>query len=50
MYRQNCDDILSTISSTRELLQSLTENYESVEEKTKGLQLACEKLLAEQVS
>ncbi|TPX54517.1 hypothetical protein SeMB42_g00231 [Synchytrium endobioticum] len=48
-YQQTCDDVLSTIASTRQLLNNLKENHESVEEKTKGLQLACEKLLAEQM-
>ncbi|TPX32254.1 hypothetical protein SmJEL517_g04569 [Synchytrium microbalum] len=48
-YRKTCDNVLSTIASTRDLLNSLKENYESVDQKTRGLQLACEKLLAEQM-
>jgi len=49
-YRQNCDDVLSTLNSISELLHDLQTNYIFVEEKTKSLQMACEKLLEEQVN
>ncbi|KND05201.1 uncharacterized protein SPPG_08883 [Spizellomyces punctatus DAOM BR117] len=48
-YRDACDEILKKVESTAELLDGLQVNYDSVEDKTKALQTACEKLLAEQM-
>ncbi|KAI8820860.1 Sec34-like family-domain-containing protein, partial [Fimicolochytrium jonesii] len=45
-----CDSILTRVQHTSTLLDSLQQNYESVEQRTKALQNACEKLLAEQNS
>lgn len=47
-YRDACDDILDKVQSTGDLLKVLQTNYDSVEDKTKTLQMACEKLLADQ--
>ncbi|KAJ3035937.1 Golgi transport complex subunit 3 [Rhizophlyctis rosea] len=48
LYRNTCDDILEKIDTTSALLEELQSNYEFVEDKTKALQLACEKLLEDQ--
>ncbi|TPX56813.1 hypothetical protein PhCBS80983_g04242 [Powellomyces hirtus] len=47
-YQEACDETLSKIKSTAELLSGLQDNYDSVEGRTRALQNACEKLLAEQ--
>ncbi|KAJ3287812.1 Golgi transport complex subunit 3 [Borealophlyctis nickersoniae] len=47
-YRGTCDEILGQIDATTGFLDGLQRNYEFVEDKTKALQMACEKLLEEQ--
>ncbi|CAG8471282.1 5572_t:CDS:10 [Ambispora leptoticha] len=48
VYRQACDNFLSQIDSTVKLFHDLDGNFRFVEERTKALQTACEKLLEEQ--
>ncbi|KAG9299881.1 hypothetical protein G9A89_005410 [Geosiphon pyriformis] len=48
MYRQACDNFLNQIGFTVKLFHDLDDNFRFVEERTKALQTACEKLLEEQ--
>ena len=48
-YKKGTDDILGKLQETSQLLDQLQQKYEFVEDKTKGLQHACETLLDEQV-
>ncbi|CAG8436571.1 4543_t:CDS:2, partial [Scutellospora calospora] len=47
-YRQACDTFLEQIDTTVKLFNDLDGNFKFVEERTKALQTACEKLLEEQ--
>lgn len=49
LYRQACDEFLEQIDTTAKLFVDLDGNFRYVEERTRALQLACEKLLQEQV-
>lgn len=49
MYKEACDGFLQQIEGTSECFTNLEGHYEFVEEKTRALQFACEKLLQEQV-
>ncbi|CAG8532098.1 6020_t:CDS:10 [Funneliformis mosseae] len=48
MYRESCDKFLEQIDTTVKLFNDLDDNFKFVEERTKALQTACEKLLDEQ--
>ncbi|RUP45831.1 LOW QUALITY PROTEIN: Sec34-like family-domain-containing protein, partial [Jimgerdemannia flammicorona] len=48
LYRQACDEFLEQINTTANLFVDLDGNFRYVEERTRALQLACEKLLQEQ--
>ncbi|RIB08130.1 Sec34-like family-domain-containing protein [Gigaspora rosea] len=48
LYRQACDTFLEQIDTTVKLFNDLDGNFKFVEERTKALQTACEKLLEEQ--
>ncbi|KAF9585557.1 Golgi transport complex subunit 3 [Lunasporangiospora selenospora] len=48
LYKEACDGFLTQINETSTCFQDLEGHYEFVEEKTRALQLACEKLLHEQ--
>ncbi|KAJ3051718.1 Golgi transport complex subunit 3 [Rhizophlyctis rosea] len=48
IYRKTCDDIVESIDTTSSLLADLQANYQFVEDKTRALQQACEKLLEDQ--
>ncbi|CAG8522986.1 372_t:CDS:10 [Acaulospora colombiana] len=48
VYRQSCDAFLEQIDNTVRLFSDLDGNFKFVEERTKALQTACEKLLDEQ--
>ncbi|CAG8654676.1 11287_t:CDS:10, partial [Acaulospora morrowiae] len=48
LYRQSCDAFLEQIDNTVKLFNDLDGNFKFVEERTKALQTACEKLLEEQ--
>lgn len=50
MYKEACQGFLTQIDETSECFKSLEGHYEFVEEKTRALQLACEKLLQEQTN
>ncbi|KAF9905427.1 Golgi transport complex subunit 3 [Linnemannia zychae] len=50
MYKEACQGFLTQIDETSECFKSLEGHYEFVEEKTRALQLACEKLLQEQTT
>ncbi|KAI1308451.1 Golgi transport complex subunit 3 [Mortierella claussenii] len=50
LYRQACDGFLNQIDETSDCFKSLEGHYAFVEEKTRALQLACEKLLQEQTN
>ncbi|KAF9289606.1 Golgi transport complex subunit 3 [Mortierella alpina] len=50
LYKDACEGFLKQIDETSECFQSLEGHYAFVEEKTRALQLACEKLLQEQTS
>ncbi|KAL2918197.1 Golgi transport complex subunit 3 [Polyrhizophydium stewartii] len=47
-YRDSADEILAKANEADALLDELERNYNFVEDKTKGLQIACETLLDEQ--
>lgn len=49
LYRQVCDTFLEQIDNTVKLFNDLDGNFKFVEERTKAMQTACEKLLEEQV-
>ena len=49
MYRESCYKFLEQIDTTVKLFNDLDSNFKFVEERTKALQTACEKLLDEQV-
>ncbi|RHZ56100.1 hypothetical protein Glove_406g88 [Diversispora epigaea] len=48
LYRQVCDTFLEQIDNTVKLFNDLDGNFKFVEERTKAMQTACEKLLEEQ--
>ncbi|GBB87592.1 hypothetical protein RclHR1_14060001 [Rhizophagus clarus] len=48
MYREACSNFLEQIDTTVKLFNDLDSNFKFVEERTKALQTACEKLLEEQ--
>ncbi|CAG8512769.1 11132_t:CDS:10 [Rhizophagus irregularis] len=48
MYREACSKFLEQIDTTVKLFNDLDSNFKFVEERTKALQTACEKLLEEQ--
>ncbi|RIA80198.1 Sec34-like family-domain-containing protein [Glomus cerebriforme] len=48
MYREACHKFLEQIDTTVKLFNDLDSNFKFVEERTKALQTACEKLLDEQ--
>ncbi|KAF9919287.1 Golgi transport complex subunit 3 [Lobosporangium transversale] len=50
LYKEACDVFLKQIDETSECFKSLEGHYAFVEEKTRALQLACEKLLQEQTN
>ncbi|KAF9098976.1 Golgi transport complex subunit 3 [Mortierella sp. AD031] len=50
LYKEACQGFLTQIDETSECFKSLEGHYEFVEEKTRALQLACEKLLQEQTN
>ncbi|KAG0365751.1 Golgi transport complex subunit 3 [Gamsiella multidivaricata] len=50
LYKEACDGFLQQIDETSECFKSLEGHYAFVEEKTRALQLACEKLLEEQTN
>ncbi|KAF8981652.1 Golgi transport complex subunit 3 [Entomortierella lignicola] len=50
LYKEACDGFLKQIDETTECFKSLEGHYAFVEEKTRALQLACEKLLQEQTN
>jgi conserved oligomeric Golgi complex subunit 3 len=50
LYREANDKVLAQIDTTENLFKDLEGNFEFVEDRTKALQTACEKLLAEQVT
>ncbi|KAF9196073.1 Golgi transport complex subunit 3 [Haplosporangium sp. Z 11] len=50
LYREACDGFMTQIDETTEDFKSLEGNYAFVEEKTRALQHACEKLLQEQTN
>ncbi|KAG0208884.1 Golgi transport complex subunit 3 [Mortierella sp. GBA30] len=50
LYKEACDGFLKQIDETSQCFESLEGHYAFVEEKTRALQLACEKLLQEQTS
>ncbi|KAF9428259.1 Golgi transport complex subunit 3 [Podila epigama] len=49
LYKEACDGFLKQIEETSNCFKSLEGHYAFVEEKTRALQLACEKLLQEQL-
>jgi len=50
LYKEACNGFLKQIDETSECFTGLEGHYEFVEEKTRALQFACEKLLQEQVT
>ncbi|KAF9175709.1 Golgi transport complex subunit 3 [Mortierella sp. AD011] len=50
LYKEACDGFLKQIDETTECFKSLEGHYAFVEEKTRALQQACEKLLLEQTN
>ncbi|KAF9437631.1 Golgi transport complex subunit 3, partial [Entomortierella beljakovae] len=50
LYKEACDGFLKQIDETTGCFKGLEGHYAFVEEKTRALQLACEKLLEEQTS
>ncbi|KAG0244713.1 Golgi transport complex subunit 3 [Mortierella sp. GBA43] len=50
LYKGACDGFLEQIEETSECFKNLEGHYEFVEEKTRALQSACEKLLQEQTN
>lgn len=50
LYKEACNGFLKQIEETSEYFTNLEGHYEFVEEKTRALQFACEKLLQEQVT
>ncbi|KAF9982545.1 Golgi transport complex subunit 3, partial [Modicella reniformis] len=50
LYKEACNGFLKQIEETSECFTNLEGHYAFVEEKTKALQLACEKLLQEQTN